>query len=106
MLRGSQDSKAPGGQWDQEDMRVHLGRKVEEEQKEHKAQQDPEGSVARPVFLDSLAMTAHQATLAQVVNLEYPEWMAVMVLLVNRDLLANLALMACTGSWGYLDLKV
>lgn len=45
VLRGSQDSKAPGGQWDQEDMRVHLGRKVEEEQKEHKAQQDPEGSV-------------------------------------------------------------
>lgn len=56
VLRGSQDSKAPGGQWDQEDMRVHMGRKVEEEQKEHKAQQDPEGSVwvftpADPAYL-------------------------------------------------------
>lgn len=38
-----------------------------------------------------------RATLVQVVSLDYPEWMAVTELLVNRDLQANLATTACTG---------
>lgn len=45
VLQGSPDSKAPEGQWGREDMRVLLGRKVEEEWKEHQAQWDPEGDV-------------------------------------------------------------
>lgn len=45
VLQESQESKAPGGQWDQVEMRAHLARRVAGEQKDHKAQQEPEGSV-------------------------------------------------------------
>lgn len=37
-------------------------------------------------------------TLVQVVSLDYPEWMVVTELLVNRDFQAILAMTACTGS--------
>lgn len=44
-----------------------------------------------------------RATLVQVVSVDYPEWMAVMELLVNRDLQACVAMTACTVSWWVLS---
>lgn len=45
VLQESQDSKALGAQWDLVDMRAYLARRASGEQKDHKAQLEPEGSV-------------------------------------------------------------
>ncbi|XP_077955031.1 uncharacterized protein LOC144405481 [Gasterosteus aculeatus] len=104
-VQGSLANQAPEDQWVQGDMKGHLERRAEGEQKDHMAQRGPKETPAGMVFLVFLVMMAYKATLEQAVSPVCRGWMAVMGPGVGQEFGVFLVWMVSMDRRDHKDLK-